>query len=507
MLIPFCFIAIAQNCLGYENLALLKPTWQSNPYIRGDSRFESSNAVDGLKSDLSSLGGQCVISGNGQGSATWWVNLTSVFSIHDIRIYYRTDNIAWDASNDYTSRFMGFFVYISKTTNRLDGHLCFHDKNYNRSTIPAVVNITCPVYGQYVIYFNERPQSSSKYASQFSQYAFNELCEVEVFGCREKGYYGPNCSIECSSTCLFRSCHINTGACNGCEPGYKGKECEYECDGRYYGVNCTSHCGDCLNFEQCHHVNGSCLNGCDLGFYGEKCVQPCPIGLYGLDCKRSCSKNCLNSNRCDQKSGSCQGGCKTGWKGLKCESECDSEKFGQDCSGQCGHCRDGTQCHHINGTCHLGCDSGYIGDACNQVCVNGTYGTGCKKTCSVSCFTSGICDHVTGACKDGCRSGWMGLDCSEVKPCDETNLAFRVVIGVLCVLLVLLIIYIIHLRFNCRKILTIDKLTCAESETCETEDGGYTNNSMDYASSMDYLEIKHSHGSTLDSTQIDSSAA
>ncbi|XP_062585016.1 multiple epidermal growth factor-like domains protein 10 [Saccostrea cucullata] len=422
-----------------ENLALLKPTWQSNPYIQGDSRFDSSNAVDGLKSDLSSLGGQCVIS---------------------------------DASNGYTSRFMGFYVYVSKTTNKRDGHLCFHDTNYNISTIPAVVIISCPVHGQFVIYYDERPQDS-KYASQFSQYASNELCEVEIFGCSEKGYHGPNCSSECSSTCLFRSCHITTGVCNGCEPGYKGEECEYECSGRYYGINCTNPCGDCLNFEQCHHVNGSCLNGCDLGFYGEKCDHACPLGLYGRNCERSCSVHCLDSDRCDKKSGACQGGCKTGWKGLKCESECDSNMFGEDCSKQCGHCLDGSQCQHINGSCLSGCDPGYIGDDCNEVCLNGTYGIGCIKTCSMFCLVSGICDHVTGACSNGCKNGWMGLDCLEVKGCDGNNIALYIVIGILCVCLlvnVLLLIYFIYFRGNSKQMVRISKYKEGEDNSTDVED-------------------------------------
>ena len=56
---------------------------------------QASNAVDGLKSNLSVWGGQCVISDINQQTATWWVNLTSILSIQDITIYYRTGNINW----------------------------------------------------------------------------------------------------------------------------------------------------------------------------------------------------------------------------------------------------------------------------------------------------------------------------------------------------------------------------------------------------------------------------
>ncbi|XP_062622253.1 uncharacterized protein LOC134283792 [Saccostrea cucullata] len=239
---------------GYENIALNKPTHQSHEYIYkkyGTAPFDSSNAVDGLKTDLSAFGGQCVISGNGYNTATWWVNLTSIQSIHDIRIYYRTDNTPWDSLNGFATRFLGFYVYVSNTTNKVDGELCFHDTNYSRATIPAVLDIPCLVHGQYVIYYNERPQNSS-YSSQYSPDAHNELCEVEVNGCNKTGYYGPTCSIPCRRNCCY--CHIETGACQGCKPGYKGHNCEIQCNGGWYGQDCAHKCGACFGGDrQCHH--------------------------------------------------------------------------------------------------------------------------------------------------------------------------------------------------------------------------------------------------------------
>ncbi|XP_061194970.1 multiple epidermal growth factor-like domains protein 10 [Saccostrea echinata] len=262
----------APSSSASENLALRKPTYQSQPYFspnHGSATFASSNAVDGLKNDRSAFGGQCAISADGHYTATWWVNLTSIHSIHDIRIYYRTDNAQWGASNSYTSRFLGFFVYASNTTNIRDGHLCFHDTKYTKATIPAVANITCLVHGQYIIYFNKRPQNSPN-ADQFYPYAHTELCEVEIYGCNNTGYYGPTCSLPCpDSNCRY--CHIETGACQGCKPGYKGHQCELPCDGGRYGQDCGQRCGACLGYKQCHHINGSCLKGCDTGYGGELC--------------------------------------------------------------------------------------------------------------------------------------------------------------------------------------------------------------------------------------------
>jgi hypothetical protein len=78
-----------------ENIAFHKPAWQSSPYIEGDDRFDASNAVDGLRSDLGVWGGQCVISKDKQEVATWRVDLEDIQSIHHIIIYYRTENYAF----------------------------------------------------------------------------------------------------------------------------------------------------------------------------------------------------------------------------------------------------------------------------------------------------------------------------------------------------------------------------------------------------------------------------
>jgi hypothetical protein len=74
-----------------ENIAFHKQAWQSNPFNK-DDRCDASNAVDGLRSDLSYRGGQCVISMDKQEVATWRVDLEDIRNISHIIIYYRTDN-------------------------------------------------------------------------------------------------------------------------------------------------------------------------------------------------------------------------------------------------------------------------------------------------------------------------------------------------------------------------------------------------------------------------------
>ena len=61
-----------------------------------------------------------------------------------------------DENNPYTQRFLGYSVYISNTTKKEDGVLCFKDTIYTRATIPNPTNITCQHHGRYVIYYNNR---------------------------------------------------------------------------------------------------------------------------------------------------------------------------------------------------------------------------------------------------------------------------------------------------------------------------------------------------------------
>ena len=93
----FTLNTLATTILVYftENIALHKPTYQQYPYYALGPNADVSNAVDGLKTDLDYGGGQCVLSANSKYTATLWVNLASILSIHEIRIYYRTGNVAW----------------------------------------------------------------------------------------------------------------------------------------------------------------------------------------------------------------------------------------------------------------------------------------------------------------------------------------------------------------------------------------------------------------------------
>eukprot|EP00105_Crassostrea_gigas_P026152 XP_011446971.1 PREDICTED: platelet endothelial aggregation receptor 1-like isoform X2 [Crassostrea gigas] len=365
----FCSFLFVWISLGraYDNLALNKSAWQQHSYMNNNNgdMWVADLAVDGRYTDLSAHGGQCAISANQQPTAEWRVDLGEILSIHHIFIQYRTGNFVWDEDNGYTARFLGYSVYISNTTTKDEGVLCFRDLTYTRATIPNPTNITCITHGRYVIYYNNR--THPPYPVGYDQYAHSELCEVEVYGCPTPRKYGQHCSLPCPQNCQGGNCHIIDGTCLGCNDGYRGPTCNEECPDQTYGPECQQICGNCKNKESCHHVNGSCLNGCDRGVYGEKCDKACPAGRYGINCQEQCNINCGVPNRCDRVTGQCEGGCQVGLKGETCDTKCDGETYGQNCSSLCGHCLDEAQCHYVNGTCPNGCDSGYQGSHCTQV--------------------------------------------------------------------------------------------------------------------------------------------
>lgn len=76
-----------------ENVGLNKSTWEQYSYNYPDKPWGAERAVDGLYSDLSAMGGQCVISANGKSTAEWRVDLGRIHTIHHIVIHYRTEHI------------------------------------------------------------------------------------------------------------------------------------------------------------------------------------------------------------------------------------------------------------------------------------------------------------------------------------------------------------------------------------------------------------------------------
>lgn len=81
----------------------------------------------------------------------------------------------------YTARMAGFFLYVSNTTTKEQGYICFHELQNAVGTPLLVQRINCPIHGRYVIYYNER-RMGFDYPSYYSKSAYYELCELEVYG-------------------------------------------------------------------------------------------------------------------------------------------------------------------------------------------------------------------------------------------------------------------------------------------------------------------------------------
>nr|XP_034319168.1 multiple epidermal growth factor-like domains protein 11 isoform X2 [Crassostrea gigas] len=418
---------------GLENLALHQPTWEQNPWPDKMRDFGSENAVDGMYTDRGANGGQCTISVDGVYNATLGVDLGRVVSISHIDIYYRTDNLGYSYYM-YTGRVAGFFVYVSNTTSKDDGYLCYHDKSTIEGTLSSDQHINCTLHGRYVIYYNER-KPGVNYPTFYSKYAYHELCELEVYGCN--GTYGEDCIYPCPTNCQDRRCDINTGLCFSCVPGYNGPKF---CNNNTYGPECALKCGNCSNGETCHHINGTCFNGCAEGALGDTCQGGCQSGYYGQNCSHRCSENCIVTSQCNRFTGRCDGGCKPGWRENTCNQICNNNTYGPACALNCGNCSNGGTCHHINGTCLHGCARGTTGDTCQEGCQSGYYGRDCSHRCSENCIVNNHCDRVTGRCDGGCKQGWTGNTCDQIRatntqPCSCTE-SYTIVIVVVSVLIV-----------------------------------------------------------------------
>ncbi|XP_078329082.1 uncharacterized protein LOC111114425 isoform X2 [Crassostrea virginica] len=349
VLLVFCswLALLCPSVQAYENLALNKPAWQNGSF---ESYTGADRAVDGQYTDLLGWAEPCAVSELGQSTAEWRVDLGGVKSIHHVFVQYATDNDLWDEYKYHTAYFLGFSVYISNTTNKEDGVLCFRDTNYTRATIPNPVNISCPYHGRYVIYYNNR--THPPYPTGYSSYAWIALCEVEVYGCNAYTY-GSNC-IHCGNCSGGVQCNHVTGTCpNGCDAGIYGDKCDFECDNHTYGLECKEMCGNCSNGKPCHHVDGTCPHGCDAGMYGEKCDLECGNNTYGVECKEMCG-NCSNGEPCYQVDGTCPNGCEAGMYGDRCDLECGNNTYGVECKEMCGNCSNGD--HVITWTEHVHTD-------------------------------------------------------------------------------------------------------------------------------------------------------
>ncbi|XP_061170701.1 multiple epidermal growth factor-like domains protein 10 [Saccostrea echinata] len=303
--------------------------------------------------------------------------------------------------NRQKGRFAGFSLYLSNTSNKEDGQLCYKDG----PQLPPLEFMTiCTGHASRVIFYNER-LDGMVYPEGYKLLIGTELCEVIVKGC-SRGTYGKLCNMHCSKHCQENSCDIVDGTCLGCMPGWSGKFCQTSCEAGTYGPECKYRCsGHCHDSRTCNSMSGICDEGCASGWTQPMCNESCSNGRYGPNCAFNCSGHCLNGKTCNKETGHCDSGCTPGYTEDFCDKTCIHGWFGEGCKQRCSeHCGNKINCNHVDGVCRNGCRNGYFGEFCNKSCALGYFGENCSNICSQNC--NEICRHTDGSCM--CKAGWMG---------------------------------------------------------------------------------------------------
>ncbi|XP_061170693.1 receptor-type tyrosine-protein phosphatase epsilon-like [Saccostrea echinata] len=339
-------------------LSSKKPAFQSTTSLAVGS--EADNAVDG---NYGTCAETTPIGPNTERESVWWyVNLGNISSVYNIHIQFR------DMGESYVlrqrGRFAGFSLYLSNSTKKQDGYMCYKD---GPELPPLNFTSNCIGYGRYVIYYNER-LSGVTYPKEYEMQSYSQLCEVVVKAC-PRGSHGQECKFQCSGHCKDRTpCDHVTGECvRGCVSGWTGTMCNKTCDTGRYGINCTSYCsGHCLNDKPCNKETGHCDSGCSNGYTGYFCINECKPGWFGKECKERCSGHCAENSHCNHKDGICSLGCKDGYTGKTCITRCHPTTYGKNCAHTCSRSCVNDTCDRFNGSCFAECKKPFHGEFCNQ---------------------------------------------------------------------------------------------------------------------------------------------
>ncbi|KAJ8040197.1 Angiopoietin-1 receptor [Holothuria leucospilota] len=179
---------------------------------------------------------------------------------------------------------------------------------------------------------------------------------LKVRACPSTRWGPPDCEGVCESCYNGGICDENTGDCV-CAPGFRGENCLEACGGNRYGYACEHRCSykrsdrksKCEGILFCLVHPYGCR--CNTGFRGLDCETECEEGIYGASCLESC--HCA-SGACSRYTGECEGvdtSCDPGWTGEFCQ-ECIEGYFGTACDQKC-HCLS-DKCNRESGLCQTG---------------------------------------------------------------------------------------------------------------------------------------------------------
>ncbi|XP_060066853.1 platelet endothelial aggregation receptor 1-like, partial [Ylistrum balloti] len=311
--------SILYVALSEENIALRKVAIQKDAY----QSYWAGKAVDGCL-DTHFGNGCCSHTSANQITAWWRVDLGQLSIVKAIRIYFRTK---------FPERVAGYQIYVTNSSEHanLMGHgiLVYSETSRTADEVQTPATHTGTYTTRYVTIYNHR--ETPKRHNWYSDKAFLEICEVQVFGCIAGKYGRGDCSQTCSMGCFHGTCDPTSGVClYGCVHGKYGDKCEDDCS--------TS----CLN-NDCDKTTGYCYD--------------CISGKYGSTCEYSCSSNCLDTT-CDKIIGRCFQ-CVAGFHGNTCNEECPASCSNGLCdmdTGMCYSCNDGFH-SPLCVPCPIGCSN------------------------------------------------------------------------------------------------------------------------------------------------------
>ncbi|XP_060072634.1 multiple epidermal growth factor-like domains protein 11, partial [Ylistrum balloti] len=262
-----------------------------NPNVKTTSQssnhamtFTSEKAVDGCINQ--NFGNKCCIHTQANPSlleAWWQINLGGPVVIELVKIYRN------DVVKERSSRFGGFQIYLSNTTDWRNGDNCHRDTTSTWQSMDLAPSIqSCTGNTIYLTIYVDR--RANKPYSWYSGYAILELCEVEIYACVD-GYHGNKCDQPCPDHCKDNVCKQGNGTCRGCKSGFHGTMCNQRCP-----ANCKD--------DRCNQFLENC--------------EACTIGNYGIECKKRCGQ-CRGDGTCNINDGACE--CSDGWEGDTCNKK------------------------------------------------------------------------------------------------------------------------------------------------------------------------------------------
>ncbi|KAI8773638.1 multiple epidermal growth factor domains protein 11, partial [Biomphalaria glabrata] len=258
---------------GGRNVVLKQKTWQTSTYLVDFGTSGASKAVDGnTNSDFNAL--SCTHTDVRDSKPMW--NVT--FPLSEITRYVLYNR------NTYSERLAGF-VLVGENS----GSQKFNYTDTSTYGLPVYIVVD--------------PARNNLTQVKISTKELITLCEVEIYGECPAGTYTTtdlqctNCPIKCANVC-----DQDSGLCFDCNGYSDPPNCTNECTLGRYGINCMQTCKNCVK-SKCHLVSGFCPM-CKPGYYGNSCDKVCNETTYGQNCSLNCSTKC-SEQKCDPVNGEC----------------------------------------------------------------------------------------------------------------------------------------------------------------------------------------------------------